>query len=108
MPSDPLREALERIVRLQARWDAPVIEDDVLTANQAWAAVGSEAHKIARVALAAAPVEPESATARWTLMSRRVSDGVGESEWVSVIDGPVLADGETIIVVRAGEPERVD
>jgi hypothetical protein len=35
-------EALQRIERLRAKWDAPDSGGD-----QAWAAVGSEAHKIA-------------------------------------------------------------
>jgi hypothetical protein len=35
-------EALERIQRLRAKWDAPDSGGD-----EAWAAVGSEAHKIA-------------------------------------------------------------
>lgn len=36
------KDAFERIVRLRAKWEAPDVGGD-----QAWAAVGSEAHKIA-------------------------------------------------------------
>ena len=44
--------ALRKIVALQKRWDAPAKSDDVDASNRAWAAVGSEAHKIAVDALA--------------------------------------------------------
>lgn len=40
--SEGAARALERIERLRAKWDAPDSGGD-----QAWAAVGSEAHKIA-------------------------------------------------------------
>ena len=47
-----LEEALRRIERLRTKWDAPLEYEatDVLS-TAAWAAVGSEAHAIATVAL---------------------------------------------------------
>ena len=45
-------EALERIDRLQKRWSAPLHADvNDRNAADSWAAVGSEAHKIAHFAL---------------------------------------------------------
>jgi hypothetical protein len=52
-----LREALQRIERLKDRWSAPIshpvgdTSDPAYAGAAAWAAVGSEAHKIASVAL---------------------------------------------------------
>lgn len=48
---DRYRAALERIARLQARWEAPDYCGSVYD-DRAWAALGSEAHAIARRALA--------------------------------------------------------
>jgi hypothetical protein len=50
--AERLEEALEGIGRLQRRWCAPTVSDDHEASNAAWAAVGSEAHKIAADALA--------------------------------------------------------
>ena len=59
-PDERLREALTRIERLVARWDAPIRHDvDDRVAYEKWAAVGSEAHKIAADALAAADREAQ-------------------------------------------------
>ena len=65
-PDERLREALTRIERLVARWDAPIRHDvDDRVAYEKWAAVGSEAHKIAADALAAADREaPDEETKR--------------------------------------------
>lgn len=51
---DHYRGALERIERLQDRWSAPLthpvgdMRDPAYAGAAAWAAVGSEAHKIAK------------------------------------------------------------
>lgn len=42
---------LRAIQRLKAKWRAPIHSDDVRASNGAWAAVGSEAHKLACDAL---------------------------------------------------------
>ena len=46
-----LRVALEKIDRLQAKWEAPARHKLGDPGEAAWAAVGSEAHGIAREAL---------------------------------------------------------
>lgn len=52
-----LRETLTEIERLKAKWDAPLthpvgdMSDPAYAGAAAWAAVGSEAHKIAETAL---------------------------------------------------------
>lgn len=59
-PTADLREALERIVALQAKWDAKPTDEgtDRKTNTSAWAAVGSDAHKIATLALSTTSPEP--------------------------------------------------
>jgi hypothetical protein len=58
-----LREAMERIKRLQKKWDAPYSRIPPAESNAAWAAVGSEAHRIAVDALARSGSLPDEADA---------------------------------------------
>ena len=62
---DGLREALVRIERLMDKWHAPLehpvgdMSDPAYAGAAAWAAVGSEAHKIATDALARSPQDED-------------------------------------------------